>query len=123
MARCDKITAQFVGPFEQGIPFYVGIAEHTRIWRAAGEVFVHKVVYDIITKFFSDIDDKMVESFFNSDLARIVDAVQTAAAGFLPISSACGIIPGFHRDTHDFIPLFLEDHGGDGGVYSTAHCY
>src|SRR6186713_876684 len=93
----DIFTTERVGAFDQCFPFDVRIAEHTWIGCAASDIFIYKIVDDIIPKFLTDIHDKMVESHFDRYLAGIVDAVQAAAAGFLLVASTGGIIPGFHR--------------------------
>ena len=94
----------------------MGIAQHARIGSSAGEIFIHKIVDDIIAKFFPDIHDEMMEAFFDGDLPGIIYAVQAATAGFLFVPSAGGVVPGFHGDPDDLIALILEEHSGDRGI-------
>src|SRR5690606_7113073 len=68
-----------------------------------------------------DVHDEMVESPLDSYLPGIIDAVQAATAGFLPVPSTGGIVPGLHRDPHDLVPLVFQQHSRDRGVDASAH--
>src|SRR5688572_30367197 len=111
MARSNKITSQSICTLNERFPFDMSVAEHARIWGATCQVLIYKIVDHIISKFFTDINYKMVKSFFNRYLPCIIDAIKAAATRFLTVSPTCSIIPCLHGDPNDLIALFLQDHG------------
>ena len=121
VARGDEAAVHLIGPLEQGLPLDMGIAEHTGVGRATGQVLLYEVVDDIIAKFLPDIDDKVVKTEVHGHLAGIIDAVQAAAARLLFGAAAGGIIPCLHGDPHHLIPLLMEHDGAYGTVDTAAH--
>ena len=121
VARGDEAAVHLIGPFEQGLPFDMGITEHTGVRCATSQVLVYEVIDDIIAEFLADIDDEVVKTEIHGHLAGIVDAVQAAAARLLLGAATGGIIPCLHGDPHHLIPLFMEHDGAYGTVDTAAH--
>src|SRR4030095_8639539 len=64
-----------------------------------------------------------MKSSFDCYLPGIIDAIKAATTRFLLFASTGGIVPRLHGDANDLIPLIMEDHGCDGGINTSAHCY
>ena len=84
MARGDELAIERIGPFEQGAPFYMRIAEHAGVGRAPGHVLLHEIVNHVVAELFSDVHDKMVET----ELDGHVDVVTGASANVRSTSPA-----------------------------------
>ena len=59
----------------------------------------------------------------NRCLAGIIKAINIAAAGLFGAAATTGIIPGFHRNTDDFISLFVQHERNNSAVNPAAHCH
>ena len=99
----------------------MGIAKHTGIGCAAGEVFIHKIVDHVIAKLAADVDDVMWKPQLNRYLARIVNGVEAAAACFFFSAAGVGVIPRFHGNSHQLIALPVQQNSSYGAVNATAH--
>jgi hypothetical protein len=79
----DEFAIECVSSFEKRIPLDVGIAQYAGVRSSSGQVFIDKIVDDIVSEFFTDINDEVVETHVNSNLPCVVDGIKAAAAGFL----------------------------------------
>jgi len=121
VAGGNELAVHSVGALQQGAPLDVGVAKYARVGRAAGHVFVDKVVDDVVAKFVADIDDEVGETHVDGHFAGVVDGVEATAAGLLLRPAAIRVIPGFHGNSDNFISLLMQDHGRNGGVDAAAH--
>ncbi len=99
----------------------MGIAQHAGIGRAAGKVFVHKIVDHRIPEFFADIEHKMRKAMLYGGHAGIIKTIQVAAAGFFFGASATCVVPCFHGNAHHFIAFIVEHEGSNGTINTAAH--
>jgi hypothetical protein len=99
------------------------IAHHTWVWRPSRHVFFHKIIDDKITELFADIEDKMRETMVYGRCPGIIERIKVTATCFFFAATGTGIIPCFHRNTHNLVPLLLEHKGRDGAVDTPAHCH
>ncbi len=101
----------------------MGVAKHTGVGGAAGHVFVHEIVNDIVAKLLADVHDEMVETHVHGYFPGIVDGIEAAAARFFFRAAGGGIIPGFHGDAHHFVALIIQHKSNHGTVNTATHCH
>src|SRR4051812_36969647 len=99
------------------------VTHHAGIRRAAGEVFVYKIIYHKITEFFPDVEHEVRKSMLNGGHAGIVETVKVTTTRFLFAAAAGGVVPGFHSNPHHLIALVIKHQGSDRAVDPTTHSY
>ena len=99
----------------------MGIAQHTGIGRASGQVFVHKIIDHVVAEIFPNIHDEVVEAHVDRYLPGVVDAIETTATGFFFITATIGVIPGFHGDADHLVAFLVQHHGRNRAVDAAAH--
>src|SRR4030095_2485376 len=123
MSSGNKITIQSISPFQKSPPFDMSIAKYTGIGRAAGQVFINKILYHKRSEFITDIQDIMRKTMLHSSHAGVVEGIKIAATCFFFRTAAGSVIPGFHGNTYHLIALLVEHEGCYGTVDTATHCY
>lgn len=121
VAGGNEFTIQGIGPLQQRTPLDVGIAQDTGIGRTPRQVFLDKIIDDVIAKFVPDINNKMVKPHIDRHLPSIIYGVEAAAARFFFGTAGVGIVPGFHGNAYHFVPFLVKHHGGNGTVNPARH--
>jgi hypothetical protein len=99
----------------------MGVAQHTRVWGPAGDVFIGKVIDDVIPEFLPDINDIMRKAQAYRYVTGIVYGIQATATGFFLAATGGGIIPGLHGHAHHFIALLMQHHRGYRRIDTATH--
>lgn len=99
----NEFVVQCICLFQQGILFDVGIVKDIGIGGVFCQVFVYKIVDNIIIEFIVYIDNKVVEVYFYSYFLGIVDGIQVIVVCFFGRFIGIGVILGFYGDFNNFI--------------------
>ena len=97
------------------------IAQHTGIRRPASHIFIHEIIDNVVAKFIANINDEVRKTHVDGYLTGVVNGVQAATAGLLFGPTTVGVIPGFHGNADDLVPLLVEHHGRNGRINAAAH--
>ena len=115
VARGDPVCAHAHGVVEKRPELDLGIAENVRIRGAAGRIFAKEVGENAFLIFAREIDGLDVNADHVGH-SRSINEVLTRGAVFAVVI----ILPVFHEETDDFVALFLEEPGADGGIHASG---
>ena len=78
VAGGNIVGPQLIGTIDKPAEFQVLIAHHTRIGRAAGLVFISKVLNDVLLKILSLIDEVITDAEIVADRAGVAKRLRAA---------------------------------------------
>ena len=119
VAGGDELRAELVGAINQPSKLQILIAQHTRVRRPAGLVFVGKVTDDVLLKLGGFVNQVIRDAELVADRAGVGDGL--GAAAFILGAVHAILRPELERDADDLITLLQQQRRSGGGVHSTAH--
>src|SRR5262249_55363186 len=119
MARGNELCAELVSAVNEPAELQILIAHHAWIGRAAGFVFVGKVLNDLGLKLVGFVDEIVWDAQLVTDRAGVGNGLRSTA--FIFGARNAVLWPELECDADDVVALFEQKRGGGGGVYSSTH--
>ena len=119
MSRGNEIRAELVRAVNEPAEFQILIAHHARIRRAAGLVFVGKVLDDVLLEFRRLVNEIIRDVELVADGARVGDGLRAAAFVLRAVHAI--LRPELERDADDLVALLEQQRRRGGGINSPAH--
>ena len=111
MTRRNPLRIDSVRPFQEVTKLRKGVAAHARNWRSTTRIFVHEVVYDIVSESALEIQHIVRDPELLADTTSVVYGVQRAAG---PVGDIFAVAEKFHGRANDIVALLDQERGGDG---------
>ena len=121
MARGDIGTTEFICHAEHLAPFDMGVAEDTRVGRAAMHILVDEIADDVFTERVAEVHDMVLKAHALSVVLRLHDAIDRATAFLASETRIFDAVIRAEGDAHDFVALLEEEHCANGGVDTAGH--
>ena len=120
MARGDHVGAHLPGYVQEGVEFYLAVAEHVGIGRAALGILVEHIVHHPLTVRPGKVHEikgylQLPRDHLRHELLLFPVAVAVERAG--------GVVPVLHVHREHVQALPLEEEGGNRGVDSSRKAY
>ena len=121
MSSCNIVAIHTVGKLHYLAPFYLGIADNTRIGSTSGKIFVNEVFYDTIPKLLPDVEKMVRKPHFGSHTSCLHNRIYSATA-LLPFETTLRYaIPSSVRYAHKVVSLTQKQYSCHSRVYAPTH--
>ena len=117
VAGGDLVRAQGQGVVEEGLELDFGIAQHVRVGRAAGLVFLQEQREYPFLVFLGEIDGFHLDADLVGDRQHVHEILLGRAVAVLAVV----VFPVLHEQADHFMALLLQEQGGNGRVHSARH--
>ena len=119
MSGGDELRTKLVRTVNEPAKLQVLVTHHTGIRRAAGFVFVGKILDDVLLKIRRLVHEIIRDVELVADTAGVGHGLRTTAFVLRAIHAI--LRPKLERDANDVVALFDEQGGGGGGINSSTH--